>query len=140
MKNRFRVFHLAAICTALFVTGAARMSGQNGQALRITKGPILEEVTSDSAVIAWSTNMQGSTNVIYGSDPRNLSHLAEAANNSAASADVAGSFASAGSHIVTFANNRASESVQQPRSSRTSSFQYVQIEPIVAIDPFMYER
>jgi hypothetical protein len=54
------------------------MSGQNGQALRITKGPILEEVTSDSAVIAWSTNMQGSTNVMYGSDPRNLSRLAEA--------------------------------------------------------------
>jgi hypothetical protein len=78
MKNRFRVFHLAAICVALFLTGAARMSGQNGQALRITKGPILEEVTSDSAVIAWSTNMQGSTNVMYGSDPRNLSRLAEA--------------------------------------------------------------
>ena len=78
MKNRFRVFHLAAICVALFLTGAARMSGQNGQALRITTGPILEEVTSDSAVIAWSTNMQGSTNVMYGSDPRNLSRLAEA--------------------------------------------------------------
>ena len=43
-------------------------------------------------------------------------------------------------HIVTFANHRASESVQQPRSSRTSSFQYVQIEAIVAIVPFIYER
>ena len=78
MKTRLQIFLAAAIFAALFVTGAARMSGQNGQGLQITNGPVLEEVTSDSATIAWSTNMQGSTNVMYGTDPRNLSQLAEA--------------------------------------------------------------
>jgi phosphodiesterase/alkaline phosphatase D-like protein len=78
MKTLFRWFLPAVLFFALFAIGSTRMSGQNGQTLRITNGPVMEEVASDTATIAWSTNMDGSTNVMYGTDPRHLGQLAEA--------------------------------------------------------------
>jgi phosphodiesterase/alkaline phosphatase D-like protein len=45
--------------------------------VKITNGPILEYVDSNSATIAWSTNLKGSTRVTYGTDPNNLGQLAE---------------------------------------------------------------
>jgi len=74
MNTHFRMFLLASIFAALVVSVAA----QNGQNLRVTQGPILESVSADSAVVAWSTNMDGSTKVFYGTDPHDLSQLAEA--------------------------------------------------------------
>jgi phosphodiesterase/alkaline phosphatase D-like protein len=78
MKTLSRLILPAVFFFALFVIGSARMSGQNAQTLRINNGPVMEEVTSDSATIAWSTNMDGSTNVMYGPDPSHLGQLAEA--------------------------------------------------------------
>jgi len=48
------------------------------QKLKITNGPMLEYVDSNSAAIAWSTNVKGSTRVMYATDPNNLAQLAEA--------------------------------------------------------------
>ncbi len=47
------------------------------QAVRITKGPIIEEVASDQAVIAWSTNVRASSVIRYGTGDEHLSQTAE---------------------------------------------------------------
>src|SRR5512147_2103703 len=44
----------------------------------ITKGPVVEHASADSAVIAWSTNVSSSTVVRYGTDQNNLSQTAQA--------------------------------------------------------------
>jgi phosphodiesterase/alkaline phosphatase D-like protein len=46
--------------------------------VKITNGPTLEEITANSATVAWSTNLKGSTRVTYGTDPNNLTQFAEA--------------------------------------------------------------
>lgn len=46
--------------------------------VKITDGPVVESVRGDRATIAWSTNRQGSSRVTYGTDPNNLTQLAEA--------------------------------------------------------------
>lgn len=68
--------------------GQAPITNQNAQLaekeafetgkVKITNGPVLEEVTSNSATVAWSTNLKGSTRVNYGTDPNNLTQLGEA--------------------------------------------------------------
>ena len=49
-----------------------------GQNLQITQGPKVENVTDQKAVIAWSTNTNGSTVVRYGTDQNNLGQRAQA--------------------------------------------------------------
>jgi phosphodiesterase/alkaline phosphatase D-like protein len=78
MNTRLRVVLLAGIFAALVINVAARMPGQNADTIKITQGPILEDIAADSAVVAWSTNVQGSTKIVYGTDPRNLTQMAEA--------------------------------------------------------------
>ena len=56
----------------------AKQTPNGAGGLRITQGPVLEDVSSNSAVVAWSTNMRGSTRVNFGTDPNNLTGLAEA--------------------------------------------------------------
>jgi Purple acid Phosphatase, N-terminal domain len=51
---------------------------QEGGRVRITNGPIIEEADSNHARIAWSTNIQGSTRVTYGTQPGDLNKLAQA--------------------------------------------------------------
>jgi acid phosphatase type 7 len=64
----------AALVSALVCVVAA----QNAQNLQITKGPVLEMVADNSAVIAWSTNVPGSTVLKYGTDSNNLTQSAQA--------------------------------------------------------------
>lgn len=51
--------------------------GQPGGAARITGGPTVENVTDHSAVVTWTTNVQGSSRVEYGTSEGNLTELAE---------------------------------------------------------------
>lgn len=44
---------------------------------RITDGPLVKQTTRNSAEIAWSTDAAGSSVVRYGTDPNNLSQIAE---------------------------------------------------------------
>jgi hypothetical protein len=44
---------------------------------RITDGPLVKQTTRTSAEIAWSTDAAGSSVVRYGTDPNNLSQVAE---------------------------------------------------------------
>ena len=46
--------------------------------LRIINGPVIEYVTPDTAIIAWSTNARSSSTVRYGTDANNLSQTATA--------------------------------------------------------------
>jgi hypothetical protein len=50
---------------------------ENGR-VRITNGPVIEEADSNHARIAWTTNIQGSTRVQYGTDLGTMNKLAEA--------------------------------------------------------------
>ena len=50
--------------------------GTANNAVQITNGPVVENVTDTSAEIAWSTNVNSGTTLRYGTDP---SHLDQAA-------------------------------------------------------------
>jgi phosphodiesterase/alkaline phosphatase D-like protein len=41
--------------------------------VKITNGPVLENLKSDTATIAWSTNLKSTTEVSYGPKPDHLS-------------------------------------------------------------------
>lgn len=50
--------------------------GTTGNAVQITNGPVVEEVTDTSAQIAWSTNVNAGTTLRYGIDPGHLDQAA----------------------------------------------------------------
>lgn len=68
---------LVATCAALMLFTVAFASAQTKD-LNITKGPVVENVTGNSATIAWSTNTSASTVLKYGTDRNNLSQTAQA--------------------------------------------------------------
>ncbi len=45
-------------------------------AVQITHGPVVENVTDTTAIIAWSTNVNAGTVLHYGTDPKHLDHTA----------------------------------------------------------------
>ena len=46
--------------------------GVAGEAVQITQGPVVENVTDTTAEIAWSTNVNSGTALHYGTDPGHL--------------------------------------------------------------------
>jgi hypothetical protein len=78
MKTKLLIIGIAAALGLFLVAGAAAQNAQNPQNLQITKGPVLEMVGDTSAVIAWSTNVPGSTVLMYGTSPNNLTQSAQA--------------------------------------------------------------
>ena len=74
MKTRFLLVALAAVFAAIMAYAPPRLAAH----VDITQGPVLESVSDHSAVVAWSTNKDGSTVLNYGTDPRNLAQVAEA--------------------------------------------------------------
>ena len=54
------------------------LANEENGSVKITSGPIIEYVDNNGAVITWTTNRKGSSRVNYGSDPNNLTQLAEA--------------------------------------------------------------
>jgi len=73
----FQVSENGQTSNGKFLTEGADYSAQAAK-LHITKGPVIEYLTKDSAIVAWSTNRQASTLVRYGTDPNNLNRTAEA--------------------------------------------------------------
>ncbi len=65
----------------LLALGAWAVAQSTPQALQITHGPIVEQVTSNSAIVAWTTNVPSSAIVHYGqsNDPSKLTQTAEEA-------------------------------------------------------------
>jgi phosphodiesterase/alkaline phosphatase D-like protein len=70
-----RRFVQFAVPLLAIVAVATWASAQNVQ---ITQGPRIEQVTGNSAVIAWSTNVNASTVLRYGTDAKNLNQTAQA--------------------------------------------------------------
>ena len=46
------------------------------QPVRITSGPVVEQVTDSTATIAWSTNVNAGTTLRYGTEPDQLNLMA----------------------------------------------------------------
>jgi Purple acid Phosphatase, N-terminal domain len=57
----------------------ATSEDQNQNApVQITQAPRVEAVTTNTATIAWSTNVQAGTRLVYGTDPKQLAQTASA--------------------------------------------------------------
>lgn len=69
----------AVAIAGLLLSVALAMSAQDErpQPVQITKGPRVEAVTGETAVIAWSTNVNASTLVRYGTEQQQLTATAE---------------------------------------------------------------
>ncbi len=64
---------LLVIALALFALSLWAQSSQ----LKITHGPVLEGTNATTATIAWTTNLNSGTRVLYGLDPQHLDKKAE---------------------------------------------------------------
>ena len=69
------------VVLALGALGAAQTYGQgpqtSAQAVKITHGPVVEQVTDKQAIVAWTTNVPSSAVVHYGTNPNSLTQTAE---------------------------------------------------------------
>lgn len=63
--------------TGQFQTEAANFAA-DAKKLRIINGPVVEYVSKDAAIVAWSTNVRASSVVRYGTDANNLNQTAQA--------------------------------------------------------------
>ncbi len=83
MKKFLTLVALLLALTALtFATTTKKSQNHDAddktQAVRITKGPVIEYADDKSAVIAWSTNVPGGTTILYGTSPGQLTQSAKA--------------------------------------------------------------
>src|SRR5215475_16047498 len=64
---------LAVLCVSSGQTSppSSEVAPQD-DAVQITHGPIVENITDTTAVIAWSTNVNAGTVLHYGTDPKHL--------------------------------------------------------------------
>jgi phosphodiesterase/alkaline phosphatase D-like protein len=81
MLFRNKLLLLTTVLTVAVAYAAAAPAPQAGQDIRITNGPVIEEATSNAAVIAWSTDVPSGSRVWYGTEKNNLTHSAEASDN-----------------------------------------------------------
>jgi len=64
------------VAVALSCAAQTPTTGVAEGSLCITHGPVVEDVTETTAVIAWSTNVNAGTQLHYGFDPGHLDHAA----------------------------------------------------------------
>jgi Purple acid Phosphatase, N-terminal domain len=81
MQSTKKLFLLMIVMTLAVAYAVATPPPQAGQDIRITNGPILEEVTGNAVVIAWSTDVPSNSRVWYAKDKNNLTHVAESPEN-----------------------------------------------------------
>lgn len=73
-----RITHLgiaAILACVLGLSGASAQSTDQADSLpavRITHGPVVENVSDTTAIIAWSTNVNSGTTLRYGTSPNHL--------------------------------------------------------------------
>lgn len=70
---------LLLVALLAFGTWALAQTANSSQQLQITHGPVIEQVTSNSAIVAWTTNVPSSAVLHYGtsSDPNAMTQTAE---------------------------------------------------------------
>jgi purple acid phosphatase-like protein len=74
VRDKIRIVGLVS-CLLLCV--AVLALPQENPDVKITNGPLVENATATSATIAWSTNVNASTILKYGTDAKNLTQRAE---------------------------------------------------------------
>lgn len=74
MRNRIA---LLTLCAAFVMGTIIFATAQATQDVQITNGPKVENVTGNSATIAWSTNTNAGTVLKYGTDANNLSQTSQ---------------------------------------------------------------
>lgn len=70
------VLLLALLGLAAAHTASADPDSEVLPPVTITHGPIVENVTAETAIIAWSTNVNSGTTLRYGTDPDHLDQTA----------------------------------------------------------------
>jgi hypothetical protein len=88
-KMDFKKLALLAIALTLLLAmsnwGIAQVSSSTNsndddtvyEPVKITQGPVVEDVTDSTAIIAWSTNVNSGTTLRYGEGPDNLDKSAQ---------------------------------------------------------------
>jgi len=64
-------------CAVILLVASLSSGVLFAEAVKITKGPVVEHAGPSNAVIAWSTNSPSATIVKFGTDPNNLDHQAQ---------------------------------------------------------------
>lgn len=67
---------LALIAFAVAQAQSPAPQADQPPAVRITHGPVVENVSDTTAIIAWSTNVNAGTSLRYGTDPNHLDKTA----------------------------------------------------------------
>ncbi len=76
LKNNF-LFLTVALMLGMALAAFTPATLQAQQQVRITGGPTLDTVNSNSVFITWSTSLPSSSRVWWSKDKNNLTHLAE---------------------------------------------------------------
>lgn len=76
--NRLVLALILSVAVCIFAVSQAPPTPAQAQNLQIINGPVVERTGPHGAVIAWTTNVGGSSIVHYGTDQNNLSQTAQA--------------------------------------------------------------
>jgi phosphodiesterase/alkaline phosphatase D-like protein len=82
--NRLVLALILSIAMITFAMGQTPQNPAQAQNLQIINGPVVERTGPHGAVIAWTTNVGGSSVVHYGTDANNLNQTAQAPYKNAA--------------------------------------------------------
>jgi len=79
VRSAVAVLAMVALGAAQSTPGASndRLPDQSSQQAHITQGPMIQYVDDAFAVITWSTDVPSDSRVFYGTDPNNLTLVAE---------------------------------------------------------------
>jgi purple acid phosphatase-like protein len=73
------LFVASVVPWAVAQTGAPNAAPVAASGVRITSGPAIEYADDSLAVVSWTTNVPATSTVHFGTDPRNLDHVAAGA-------------------------------------------------------------
>ena len=76
--NRLVLAVFLSLLLSIFALGQTTPAPAQAQNLQIINGPVVERTGPHGAVIAWTTNVGGSSVVHYGTDQNNLNQTAQA--------------------------------------------------------------
>ena len=76
--NRLALGLILSLAVSIFAVGQTPQNPAQPQNIQIINGPVVERTGPHGAVIAWTTNVGGSSIVHYGTDQNNLNQTAQA--------------------------------------------------------------
>ncbi|HEX7288634.1 MAG TPA: fibronectin type III domain-containing protein [Candidatus Angelobacter sp.] len=68
----FKFISIVAFVLNSWCLGQPLQDSDRHDPVRITRGPVVEQVTDTTAIIAWSTNVNAGTTLRYGTEPDQL--------------------------------------------------------------------